>query len=229
MDVRSLLDSLMNAGRTATEHATDFAERNLGLPTDPDTQRDVLKTLGAGAALGGIATMILGTKTGRKIAGRVAAVGTLAAVGTVAYQAYEAWASKKGVAADASKDLPMATLVGEDADKRSLTILRAMVAAAHADGEIDMAESLAIDEQMEKLQLPSDSRQWLRKELQSPRNAWNVASLADSPAAAAEIYTVSRIIVDQENPAEQAYLEELRAALQLDSGFVSALEQQINS
>jgi len=228
MDVRSILDSLMAAGKNVSSQATNFAEKNLGLPSDPQSKSEVLKTVGAGAAIGSIATLLLGTKAGRKISGKLAVAGTLAAAGTVAYKAYQQWANSQGKTTSEQSDAPMATLTGVSADRRSLTILRAMIAAANADGQIDASENSAIDEQMKQLDLPEDSQEWVRKELRTPRNAWGVASLSDSPAAAAEIYAVSSLIVDHQNEAEKAYLEDLRSALQLDPGFVKTLAREFS-
>jgi uncharacterized membrane protein YebE (DUF533 family) len=225
MDVKSLLESLVSTGNALKDKATAVTKEYVDT-SNPETQRQ-MKTLGAGALLGGVAAMLLGTKTGRKISGGMLKVGSVASVGAVAYTAYQQWAKQSGTASTASQDAPIATLTGVAADERSLTILRAMVAAANADGEIDANEIAAINDQMARLDLPEDSQQWLRKEFQSPRSAYGVAALSDSPAAAAEIYAVSSVVVDHQSPQESAYMEQLRQALKLDQGFVDELKKHM--
>ena len=45
--------------------------------------------LGAGAALGGLGTLVLGTGTGRSLAGSAIKLGGLALIGGLAYKAYQ--------------------------------------------------------------------------------------------------------------------------------------------
>jgi uncharacterized membrane protein YebE (DUF533 family) len=225
MEARLILESLIQSGKEIADGATQYAEKHLGLPTDAEQQKTVLKNVGTGAAIGAATTLLLGTKAGRRIAGKVAAAGTIATVGALAYQAYKRWSQNHGTTPSA-EDAPLAALSGPAADKRNLTILRAMVAAANADGSIDPSEKAAIAAQLQTMDVSEESKAWLQREFQTPRTPWNVASLADTPAAAAEIYTFSSLIIDEANPSEEAYLEELRAALQLEPGLAADLKAQ---
>ncbi len=51
--------------------------------------------LATGAALGGLAGLLLGTRTGRGIAGGAAKMGALALIGGLAYKAYQNYSSGK--------------------------------------------------------------------------------------------------------------------------------------
>ncbi|PNE01460.1 hypothetical protein A15D_02955 [Alcanivorax sp. MD8A] len=51
--------------------------------------------------------------------------------------------------------------------------------------------------------------------------------MADSPQAAREIYLVSVVMVDEQNPMERAWLDQLASALTLDAGLAAELEQQV--
>jgi uncharacterized membrane protein YebE (DUF533 family) len=56
-----------------------------------------------------------------------------------------------------------------------------------------------------------------------------VAAGADSTATAAEIYLISRAILDVSNPQEQSYLDELAKEMGLAPGLVAELESQLQA
>lgn len=113
-------------------------------------------------------------------------------------------------------------------DVRALVLLRAMIAAANADGEIDSTELVQIENNSARLQLPESARAWLRCELKTPRNVYSIASITEQPADAVAAYIVSHLIVDHENEAEQAFLDELAGALQLTPRMVMEIEQVLH-
>jgi uncharacterized membrane protein YebE (DUF533 family) len=172
--------------------------------------------------------MLLGTKTGRKLSGKLVALGSVAAVGTVAYTAYQHWMKSQGKEIDSTRDVPVATLTGVAADKRGQLLVRAMIAAAKADGVIDAHEQALMDEQLKRLDGADDAQQWLYNEMQSNHDAKSIASQVDSTAAAAEVYLVSSLIIDDASPVERAYLDQLQAALKLDQGLIDQIKAQVN-
>ncbi len=113
-------------------------------------------------------------------------------------------------------------------DVRALVLLRAMIAAANADGEIDPVELEQIETNANRLQLPESARTWLRRELKTPRNVYSIASITEHPADAIAAYIVSHLIVDHQNDAEQAFLDELAGALQLTPRMVMEIEQVLH-
>ena len=56
---------------------------------------EFMKGAGGGALAGGLAAILLGTKTGRKIGGEALKLGGMAAVGALAYKAYRDWQAGK--------------------------------------------------------------------------------------------------------------------------------------
>ena len=228
MDAKSILDSLLTSGKQLSDKAVDFAESNLGLPKAGHDRDAMLGNLGKGVVVGGLAAMLLGTKTGRNLSGKLLAVGSVAAVGTVAYSAYQNWMKSQGKLADAATDAPIGTLAGAAADRRSQLILRAMIAAAKADGVVDASEQAMLDDQLNRMDLADDAKKWLRLEMSANHDAKSIASGVDSPAAAAEVYLVSRMVVDAASPVERAYLEQLRDAMQLDQGLADQIELQLH-
>lgn len=101
-------------------------------------------------ASGAIAAVLLGTKSGRKLAGNAAVLGGLAAIAGLGYQAYKNYQSGKEPAAEPASRAP-AQLPAPPADSGfaapealsedfALVLVRAMIAAARADGHIDASE-----------------------------------------------------------------------------------------
>lgn len=195
---------------------------------------DFTKGLAGGAALGGIAGLLLGSKGGRKFAGKAVKLGGAAAVAGLAYQAWQNWQrSKEPASPQPMKDVtPVAEqpkfLPSNKAsrDAASLAILRAMIAAAKADGAIDAAEQQRIFAKLDDHDLDQEAKAFVIDELRRPLDIDAVVAGATSPELALEIYTASRLAIDPDHPAEKAYLDMLAARLRLDPGFAMALESE---
>ena len=123
----------------------------------------------------------------------------------------------------------MDRLSGPEAEQRSLALLKAMVAAAKADGHIDAAERQRIHEGFRRLGLEDRMVELVDTELGAPVDPAAVARGADSPEAAAEIYLASRLVIDPDHPRERRYLDDLARHLKLDAGLLSELEAQARS
>jgi uncharacterized membrane protein YebE (DUF533 family) len=119
-------------------------------------------------------------------------------------------------------------LQGSEADKRSRQILRAMIAAAKADGHIDAEEQRKIEAELVALQLPPEMAEFLREEMHKPLDMDDVVAGVDSPQAAAELYVASRIMVGNQSPEEKAYLDRLAQALGLTEEQVASLESELS-
>ncbi|HWL06324.1 MAG TPA: DUF533 domain-containing protein, partial [Xanthobacteraceae bacterium] len=152
---------------------------------------------GGGALAGGLAGILMGSKGGRKLAGNALTYGGLAVVGALAYKAYRDYQAGKTPAAPQqaggyqyadpqasgqqaarqSSGVPLlpppadtpfnpATEEGQQALGRNL--LRAMIAAAKADGHVDGQEQAAIFGQMDRLNLDADDKAFVIDELRKP-------------------------------------------------------------
>jgi uncharacterized membrane protein YebE (DUF533 family) len=193
--------------------------------------------IGGGALAGGLAALLLGTKSGRKIAGNVVTMGGMAAVGALAYHAYRNWQAGKEPGATAAQQ-PVALLPppnatpfnpASSAEQQHLgrSLLRAMIAAAKADGHVDAAEQTNIFAQIDRLNLGAEDKAFVIDELRKPLDVDSVANGARSPEEAAEIYAASLLAIDIDNPAERGYLGMLAARLKLDEALVAHLHATI--
>jgi uncharacterized membrane protein YebE (DUF533 family) len=195
-------------------------------------------SLGGGALAGSLAGILLGSRQGRKLSGSALKMGGMAVIGALAYKAYQDWRAGKapnsagsltqegpGLAPATGTPFIPSTEVEQQWLGRSL--LRAMIAAAKADGHIDAQEQANIFAQMDKLDLDDDDKAFVVDELRAPLNVDAVAGAARNPAEAAEIYTASLLAIDVDNAAERGYLSLLAARLKLDEELVAHLHATV--
>jgi len=98
-------------------------------------------------------------------------------------------------------------------EDRARALVRAMIAAAKADGHIDAAERARIAGQIDALGLEAPDRNFVFDELTKPLDVAAVAAGADGPEAAAEIYAASLLCIDLDHPQERRYLDDLAARM----------------
>jgi uncharacterized membrane protein YebE (DUF533 family) len=194
----------------------------------------MLGGFGGGALAGGLASVLLGSKPGRKLAGNALTLGGMAVVGALAYQAYRNWQGGQAPQTAA----PVAMLpppsntpfnpAGE-ADQQSLgrNLLRAMISAAKADGHVDATEQANIFAQMDKMALDAGDKAFVIDELRKPLDIDAVARAARTPEEAAEIYVASLLAVDVDDASERGYLDMLAARLKLDPKLVAHLHATV--
>jgi len=102
-----------------------------------------------------------------------------------------------------------------------------MIEAAKSDGHVDESERSRIEQKIEELGLDTDIASLIKEQLNKPLDAKAVAAGTVSLEEAAELYLVSRVVIDIENSAERIYLDELVNALELAPAFVSQLDQTL--
>ncbi|MGC3871935.1 tellurite resistance TerB family protein [Halomonas sp. GXIMD04776] len=227
MNAKGILDQLMKQASSVSGASGGSGTSKGGF--------DIGKLAGSGA-LG----MLLGTKRGRKLGGQGLKYGALAGLGMLAWKAWQhhqqssaASGSDAGVgqpnSAPAGKAGPLEQLEGQQQEQRSLAILQAMIAAARADGHIDAEERAQLVEQMDAMGADDELHAWMERQMREPLDAQDIAAQADSPQAAREMYLASVAIVDEQNPMERAWLDQLAGALELEPGIVRELEAQAAS
>lgn len=106
-------------------------------------------------------------------------------------------------------------------------LIRAMIAAANADGVLDDTERSRILGQLEGVGLSEEEKDFLCAEFDAPRSLADIAAGASSPAVAAQIFTVSLLAVDVDTQAERDYLDGLRQALGLSDEQARAIARRL--
>lgn len=192
------------------------------LQTDPNTQR----TAATGAAGLAAGMLLSGGKPG-KLLGNAVKIGAVAAVGGLAYKAWQNYQAKQPghAGAPTSGEEAFIPAPSQETAREELgkSLVRAMIAAAKADGRIDSDEKDAIFKKLETMALSAEEKAWVFDELSSPLDINAVAARADTPEHAAEIYAASLVAITADTPAERAYLDALAGKLKLDPALVSEI------
>jgi uncharacterized membrane protein YebE (DUF533 family) len=231
MDARRILDELFQSGKEMLDKGRNVAEQKLGVPEGGEKREAMVSGLGKGAAVGGLLALLIGTKGGRKVSGKAIQYGSIAAVATAAYKAYQSWSgqSANGGSMATSKGAGQSMNEIQDSSaqqKRALLLVRAMIAAANADGHIDEQEKQTIQGKLAELQISPESIAKLQSELAAPLTPEQLGSMVDSQAAASEVYLLTSLVVDEQSDVERRYLNRLATALRLPADLATQLERE---
>jgi uncharacterized membrane protein YebE (DUF533 family) len=185
----------------------------------------------------GLAAALLGTKTGRKLAGNVATLGGVAAVaglGYLAYKNYQSGQAPQGMPQDVKAleppaDSPFNPQSSELTNDFALTLLRAMIAAAKADGHIDAFERQSIMDKVHAVDLGAEAEAFLSRELADPIDLDALVAAGRTEEQRVEIYTASRLAIDPDTRAERGYLDLLAGRLKLPDALVDHIEATVSS
>ncbi len=229
MESRTLLDQMLQAGQELVKRGRNVTEQKFGVPEAGPEREAMLSGMGKGAAIAGVAALLVGTGAGRRMGAAALKLGSVAALGGLAYKAYQNWQRTQAQAVDALPVTPISELGAKEAEKRSLVLLRAMISAAKADGHIDTEEQARLDVEIEKLGFDAETLHFVKEEIARPVNVEEIAAAADSQESAAEIYLASLAVIDVDNYMERGYLDELAKRLKLAPGLVQELEAQLRA
>lgn len=207
-DIGSLLNSVLGA-----------TKNTVGQVSSGDTS--AITKIGGGAALVGILSMVLGRNGGANLT----KLGSLAALGSLAYQAYQHYQRNNATQSSGLAELSESQFVEtESSAEQSSLLLRAMIAAAMSDGELDEQETAFLDQ--ESVNNPQ-AQQALMQEIENPMTPAQIAAEVNGNAAlAAQVYLASRMVCQELSRKEVIYLAKLAEALQLDESLVEQLEKQ---
>lgn len=181
----------------------------------------------AGGVAGGALTGMLGGKGAKKLGKTALQAGVLAAVGGLAWKAYQNYTAKSQPGAQSPVAGPAPAAL--PAPSHELLMVRAMIAAAHADGHIDAREQTRIFEQVDRMGLAADDKALLFDELRRPLGLLELVELTPDTEAGAEVYAASLLAIDPGQPISRRYLEELARRLQLPPELVSAVHAEVES
>ena len=210
------------------------------VPGAGGTVRDKLGQAGQMAkdnplAAGALAAVLLGTGTGRAVTGSALRLGGLAAIATLGYKAYQNY--KNGDAPIAQSGEPDLIAPPDDSSfsteapqnkEFTLVLVRAMIAAARADGHINDEEKAKIGDKLALSGMDRDAQDFLANELSAPVDLDALVAAAQTEAQRVELYTASRLTIDPKTRAERGYLDQLAGRLQLPDALVDHIEATVS-
>ncbi len=178
---------------------------------------------------------MLGGGRRRRGLGALAGGGVALGLLGVAMEAVEHYMGQKGAAGKSAPPPPPPAAAppppppaapdkGSDA---AVLLIRAMIAAAHADGQIDEIERRRIFERLQGCQLSEEERRFLDQELAAPADLETIADQVQTRRMAEEVYAASLLAIDVDTEAEKRYLQALAERIGLDPETVERIHRKL--
>lgn len=237
MNLHNLLNQFLGASDTSQEDrkgqpegfSNKVSELANGIPGG----------LAGGAAAGGIMALLMSNKSARKYAGKAAKYGGAAMLGGLAFKGYQNWRSHNSPSAQSSNDTQQLDITeardqqaikdysgNSDTDMELTVIIKAMIAAAKADGHIDAREQQHIFQAVEKMNLSAEEKGIVFDSMQKDISIQELVNGIDSLEIKTEIYLASCLVIDLDQPSERKHLDELGLALALPKELLQQIEWQ---
>ena len=227
------------AGRV--EEATGIGSRGREAVTQatgqsPEQLMEKLKELiaqhqtGAAATAGGLGAVVLGTRTGRSAAMGAAKLGALALIGGLAYKAYQNYSQGRPMLNTASGFTAEQAPSGSGFEPQAVTndtailYIRAMIAAAAADGRIDAGEQQKITGALSQAGFEKEAHDFIVQEMQNPATADQLAAACQSQEQAVQVFTAARLAIDLDNNEENEFLADLATKLGIDGNLAQHID-----
>jgi len=236
MSLNNLLNQFL--GSTASS-ASDNQGQSQGLSqTLSGLASNIPGGLAGGAAAGGIMALLMSNKSARKYAGTAAKYGGAAMLGGLAFKAYKNWQNNDPAASPQPSTAPVSASSEatfhqqamqhstESENEFEMSIIKAMIAAARADGHIDAQEQQRIFQAVEKMNLSAQDKGIVFDSLQKDVTVKELADGVSAMELKAEIYLASCLVIDPDHPAEREHLDKLGAELALPRELLQQLELQ---
>jgi uncharacterized membrane protein YebE (DUF533 family) len=113
-------------------------------------------------------------------------------------------------------------------DRKALLLIRAMIAAAHADGAVDPDQRRRIVEKLDEAQPAEQDRRIIERELDKPVSLDELVREVEDRDTARQFYIASRIAMDEPSETQASYLEYVRRRLKLTPEDVGAVERALH-
>jgi len=118
-------------------------------------------------------------------------------------------------------------VVEDESGSGQLIIMRAMIAAAYADGHIDETERQKIFAQVETMELTVNEKAMLFDELRKPMTLSELVLSVPDAQTGIEVYAASVSAIDLNQPISKQYLEALANQLCLPRELVQSIHHQL--
>lgn len=108
-----------------------------------------------------------------------------------------------------------------------MLLVRAMIAAAYVDGNLDAQERNNIMKAASNAGMGDAEQRALEHELANPKRPNVLLGQVQNPELAKQVYLVTLLAIDRDSPVEQAYVAGLPIYLGLTPADVGAIHQQL--
>lgn len=177
------------------------------------------------AAVGG-----LGALAGALLGGGRGAMGggLLAVLGSLAYSALQNQGTGTASASPVGGTPgPMAPSGQADMQRKATLLVRAMIQAAKADGQVDQQETQRIMGKLDEHGHDNEARDFVASEMRRPIDIAGLVRDVTTPQEATEVYGASLMAIEVDTQAERDYLADLAGALNLPSAAVTQIHSAL--
>ena len=116
----------------------------------------------------------------------------------------------------------------KELEQNSELILRAMINAIKADGQVDQNEINRITGKLGGIGVDPEGQRYLMTLIQQPMETERlIAAARGQSEIAAQIYGVSLLAIEVDTPAERKYLDELAAGLGLSPQVTARIQEMV--
>lgn len=176
-------------------------------------------------ALGGLAGLLLASKSSRKLLTKYGTsallVGGGAVAGSVLWNKYKARV-RENQPASAGYDHSHSSV-----DVRTERLITALVFAAKSDGHIDAKERQFIEQQLREVGIDGEGKALVERAIDRPLDPHQLAQGVRNEEEALELYYLSCTAIDIDHFMERSYLSALGDALNIPPDVRSGIEQDI--
>jgi uncharacterized membrane protein YebE (DUF533 family) len=179
--------------------------------------------------LGALAGALMGSRRGLggAIRGGIGG-GAMAMLGLVAYQALKRSGTFDKPTVPVGLAEPRTAAAKEELQRNAELILKAMINAAKADGDIDESEIGRIVGKVQEFGADQADQAFLRSEMARPMDTEAlVAAARGKPELAAQLYAASLLAIEVDTDAEREYLDVLARSLGLAPEVTEAIHQAV--
>jgi len=176
-------------------------------------------------ALGGLAGLLVGSKSSRKLLSKYGSSALLAGggavLGTVLWNKYKD-RIRQNDRSGSQYGQPAAPV-----DQRIQRLIMALVFAAKSDGHIDARERKIIEQNMQEAGVGEQGERLVQQAIDRPLDPHLVANGVQNEEEALELYFLSCAVIDIDHFMERSYLTALGDALNIPQDVRQSIEQDI--
>lgn len=219
------LQQLQSMLGQATQSIQNHTGQNQSSQTPQGNNSQGLSKLLVPGALGGLAGLLLASKSSRKLLTKYGTSALLVGGGAVAGSVL--WNKYKDRVREAHQGEPQFGKQTSPVDVRTERLITALVFAAKSDGHIDDKERQIIEQQLRDAGIEGPGRNLIQQAIDQPLDPQRLVEGVNNEEEALELYFLSCAAIDIDHFMERSYLNALGDALKIPQDVREGIEQDI--
>ena len=219
------LQQLQSMLGQATQSIQNHTGQNQSSQTPQGNNSQGLSKLLVPGALGGLAGLLLASKSSRKLLTKYGTSALLVGGGAVAGSVL--WNKYKDRVREAHQGEPQFGQQQSPVDVRTERLITALVFAAKSDGHIDDKERQIIEQQLRDAGIEGPGRNLIQQAIDQPLDPQRLVQGVNTEEEALELYFLSCAAIDIDHFMERSYLNALGDALKIPQDVREGIEQDI--